>query len=100
MMRKLLNTGNCPKPGCGIGADNLVYRDEQKITDTMLSCDLIHAARSAADRVILVSGDDDFLPPLRTILLNGTPVVRFHPRPNYQRALFPQGGAQLLEMDL
>lgn len=100
MMKKLLNTGNCPKPGCDVAAGNLVYRDEQKITDTMLSCDLIHAARGAADRVILVSGDDDFLPPLRTILLGGTPAVRFHPRPNYQPASFPQGGAQLLEMDL
>lgn len=100
LMKKLLNTGNCPKAGCTVAAGDLVYRHEQKIVDTMLSCDLIHAASGVADRVILISGDDDFLPPLRTILLRGTAAVRFHPKPNYQRASFPQGGAQLLEMDL
>ncbi len=100
LMKKLLNSGNCPKAGCGVAAGDLVYRHEQKIVDTMLSCDLIYAGSGVADQVILVSGDDDFLPPLRTILLRGATVVRFHPKPNCQRASFPQGGAQLLEMDL
>lgn len=100
LIKKLLNSGNCPKAGCGVATGDLVFRDEQKIVDTMLSCDLIHAANGVADRVILVSGDDDFLPPLRTILLRGAVAVRFHPRPNCQRASFPQGGTQLLEMDL
>lgn len=100
LMKKLLSTGNCPKAGCGVAMGDLVYRHEQKIVDTMLSCDLIHAGNGIADRVILVSGDDDFLPPLRTILLRGTPVVRFHPKENYQRASFPHVGAQLLEMGL
>lgn len=100
LMKKLLNTGNCPKAGCGVATGELVYRHEQKIVDTMLSCDLIHAGSGVADRVILVSGDDDFLPPLRTILLRGAAAVRFHPKMNNQRASFPQGGAQLIEMDL
>ena len=100
LMKKLLRTGNCPKSGCCITTGDLVYRHEQKIVDTMLSCDLIHAGNGITDRVILVSGDDDFLPPLRAILLHGTPAVRFHPKANYQRASFPHGGAQLLEMGL
>lgn len=100
LMKKFLNSGNCPKASCDVAAGDLIYRDEQKIVDTMLTCDLIHAGSGDADRVILVSGDDDFLPPLRTILLRGTAAVRFHPKPNYQRASFPQGGAQLLELDL
>lgn len=100
MMKKLLRTGNCPKHGCNIDVDNLVYRHEQKIVDTMLSCDLIHASNYGHDQVVLVSGDDDFLPPLRSILLRGAAVVRFHPKPNCQRAFFPQSGAQLIEKDL
>lgn len=100
MMKKLLRSGNCPKAGCGIKTGNLVYRDEQKIVDTMLSCDLIHAARSDVSQIILVSGDDDFLPPLRTVLLNGVSAIRFHPKPNCQRASFPMGGGKLLELDL
>jgi uncharacterized LabA/DUF88 family protein len=99
LVRKLLKTGRCPKLGCAVMRD-LIYRHEQKIVDTMLSCDLIHAASTSYDRVILVSGDDDFLPPLRTILLRGSAAIRFHPKPNCQRASFPHFGASLLEMDL
>ena len=100
LMKKLLKSGSCPKTGCGVDVPNLVYRHEQKIVDTMLSCDLIHAASLPEIRVILVSGDDDFLPPLRTVLLRGVAAVRFHPQPNCQRASFPHGGAKFLELDL
>ncbi len=100
LMKKLLKTGRCHKTGCGVAVGNLIYRHEQKIVDTMLSCDLIHAASYPDVRIVLVSGDDDFLPPLRTILLRGVEAVRFHPQPNCQRATFPFGGAKLLELDL
>ena len=100
LMKKLLRTGKCPKPGCGVAVGGLVYRHEQKIVDTMLSCDLIYAAGGRAEHIGLVSGDDDFLPPLRTVLLAGTTALRFHPKPNCQRASFPQGGATLIEKDL
>lgn len=100
LMNTLIKTGRCPKSGCNSTGQNLVYRHEQKIVDTMLSCDLIHGGGTQYDGVVLVSGDDDFLPPLRTVLLHGTPAVRFHPKPNGARAAFPQGGASLLEMDL
>lgn len=100
LMKKLISKGNCPKQGCGVTASDLVYRHEQKIVDTMLSCDLIHAANEDTNRIILVSGDDDFIPPLRTILLHGADVVRFHPKHSNQRAVFPHAGAQLREMEL
>ncbi len=100
LMKKLLRTGRCPKPGCGVVVGDLVYRHEQKIVDTMLSCDLIYAAGGRVDHIGLVSGDDDFLPPLRTVLLAGKAVIRFHPKPNYQRTSFPQGGAPLTEKEL
>lgn len=100
LMSKLIKTGRCPRSGCSTLDTNLVYRHEQKIVDTMLSCDLIHGGRTQYDGVVLISGDDDFLPPLRTVLLHGVPAVRFHPEPNGTRASFPHGGAKLLEMDL
>jgi uncharacterized LabA/DUF88 family protein len=99
-MKQLLKTGKCPKGGCTVLNCDLVYRHEQKIVDTMLTCDLIHAANRLPDRIILVSGDDDFLPPLRTVLLRGTAAVRCHPKPRTQRTLFPPGGSKLLEMEL
>lgn len=100
LMSTFIKSGRCPKSGCSLIENNLVYRHEQKIVDTMLSCDLIHGGGTQFDCVVLISGDDDFLPPLRTVLLHGTPAVRFHPKPNGVRASFPQGGAKLLEMDL
>jgi uncharacterized LabA/DUF88 family protein len=98
--RKLLKTGNCPVSSCVITSRDLVYRHEQKIVDTMLTCDLIHAVALGYDRCVLVSGDDDFLPPLRTALLRGIDAVRFHPKPNCKRAVFPAVGKQLVEIDL
>ncbi len=99
-MELLLSKGTCPKAGCSVTNCELVYRNEQKIVDTMLACDLIHAVDRVSGRVILVSGDDDFLPPLRTVLLRGRAAVRCYPKKNMQRTIFPHGGAQLLEVEL
>ncbi len=99
-VKKILATGRCPIEGCTTNEDSLVYRHEQKIVDTMLTCDLIHAANGVSDRIILISGDDDFLPPLRTIMLKGVNAIRFHPKPSLQRASFPVGSSTLLEMEL
>lgn len=99
-VKKLLKTGRCPKPGCTVSVADLVYRHEQKIVDTMLTCDLLHAATAGTQCVVLVSGDDDFLPPLRTITLSGATVIRFHTKPNCQRVSFPRCSGQLIERDL
>lgn len=98
--KKLLSKGRCPKDGCTVTSCDLVYRHEQKIVDTMLTCDLIHAVDRATSQIILVSGDDDFLPPLRTVLLRGGSAVRCHPRPSTHRMHFRHGANQLIELDL
>ncbi|MCC5848041.1 MAG: NYN domain-containing protein [Verrucomicrobia bacterium] len=98
--KKLLKTGKCPVAGCLVMDDDLVYRHEQKIVDTMLTCDMIYAPTQDYQHLILVSGDDDFLPPVRTALLRGTPVARFHPKPNRTRSLQGIRGAKLTEKDL
>jgi uncharacterized LabA/DUF88 family protein len=100
MAKKLLKTGGCPVSSCMVTADDLVYRHEQKIVDTMLACDMIYAPTQDYSHLILVSGDDDFLPPLRTVLLRGTPVARFHPQPNRIRTAVSVRGAQLIDIDL
>jgi uncharacterized LabA/DUF88 family protein len=99
-MKQLLKSGNCPKAECTVTSCDLVYRHEQKIVDTMLTCDVIHAVDRVSGWVILVSGDDDFLPPLRTVLLRGSAAIRCHPKPGTQRMTLPVGGSQLLEVDL
>lgn len=99
LMREMLKKGRCPKPGCKVDQINLIYRHEQKIVDTMLTCDIIYAANKMSP-IALVSSDDDFLPPLRTVTLQGTKIVRFHTQPNSQRTSRSARGTALLEMDL
>lgn len=99
-VRQLLRRGDCPKDGCMVTSCDLVYRHEQKIVDTMLTCDLIHAVDRVSGRVILVSADEDFLPPLRTAALRGGSVVRCCPQPSSQRLQLPQGGPQIHEVEL
>jgi uncharacterized LabA/DUF88 family protein len=100
LAKKMLKTGMCPNETCAVTSDDLVYRHEQKIVDTMLTCDMLFAPTLAYQHLILVSGDDDFLPPLRTMLLRGTQVVRFHPRPNRIQKPILNYGRQLPEIDL
>jgi uncharacterized LabA/DUF88 family protein len=99
-MKKLLTSGACPKAGCAVTNSNLIYRREQKIVDTMLTCDLIHAVDIVSGWVILISGDDDFLPPLRTVLLRGGAAVRCYPQPSTERKTFSHSEVQLFEVDL
>ena len=98
--KKLLKSGKCPIPACLVTAADLVYRHEQKIVDTMLTCDMVYAPTQDYQHLILISGDDDFLPPLRTVLLRGTSVARFHPKPNNLRTSLTIRGAQLTDIDL
>jgi uncharacterized LabA/DUF88 family protein len=100
LAKKLIKTGMCPISTCTVAKGSLVYRQEQKIVDTMLACDMIYASKLGYDRIIVVSGDDDFLPPIRTVLRYGTPVSRFHPLPNRTRIPIAGFEKQLLEGDL
>lgn len=100
LVKHAIRTGACPRSGCLAGGSVAVYRGEQKLVDTMLTCDLVYTAMKASGPVILVSGDDDFLPPLRSVLLHGVQAVRLRPKPNCPPADFPTGGVSLIEMDL
>ncbi len=97
-MRKLLKTGKCPTHTCE--TDDLVYRHEQKIVDTMLTCDLIYATHLGYDYVVLISDDDDFLPPIRIALLHKAVVVRVHPQSSSWRAPFLMPDVQFFEMEI
>lgn len=100
LIKKLLKTGKCPIASCAATSNNLIYRSEQKLVDTMLTCDLLHAQMHGLDYIVLVSDDDDFIPPVRTLLLRGAPVVRVHPKFSSQRQKISVGVAQLQEMEL
>lgn len=96
--KKLLQTGKCSNNGCT--RNDLIYRHEQKIVDTMLTCDLIYIAEIEYDYIILVSDDDDFLPPVRTVLLRDRTIYRVHPKINNQRTPVKITAGKLVELEL
>jgi uncharacterized LabA/DUF88 family protein len=98
LMKKMLKHGSCPKEGCSIHRTDLLYRHEQKIVDTMLACDMVHATDREYSKLILVSDDDDFIPPLRTVLLKGKSAVRCNPKTGHQRGIQRVGNVQLAEI--
>ena len=79
---------------------DLVYRNEQKVVDTMLTCDLIYAPQQGFDHIVLVSADDDFIPPVRTLLLRGSTITRVHPKLSDQRQRTIVAGNPLVELEL
>lgn len=63
----LLQDGKCPHTDCPNHQEKyLWYRSEQKMVDSMLSCDIIDSTilNSSYDFVLVISSDDDFIPAL------------------------------------
>lgn len=100
LVKQLLKTGTCPVATCSIVSKDLLYRNEQKIVDSMLTCDLIYSQRQGFHHVVLVSGDDDFIPPVRSLLLNGVSIIRVHPKQSAHRKPITAGAHRLIELEL
>lgn len=79
----LLRTGRCPEHGCNLRADDLLFKDEQKLVDVMLAADLLHhSTRSPADPIAIVSSDQDLWPAMKQAIANATPIRHVHTTPN------------------
>jgi uncharacterized LabA/DUF88 family protein len=62
-----------------IKPEDIFYRGEQKLVDTMLTSDLIFSANQPSNLAV-VSSDDDFWPGIKTTLVNGKKVIQIHTR--------------------
>ena len=100
LLKKILQKGRCPTSGCVSGGSSLVYRHEQKLVDTMLTCDLIYLAGQESDFLFIVSADDDFLPPIRTLMLRGVKIIRVHPQMSNSLAPIKIGSETLIELGI
>lgn len=99
-LRKSLSSGKCTHHNCESNYSELIYRAEQKIVDTMLSCDMIYCLQYSPDLIYLLSEDDDFLPPIRTALLRGSDIVRVNPKASNNREAVIVAGKTLKELEL
>jgi uncharacterized LabA/DUF88 family protein len=59
--------------------EDVFYRGEQKLVDTMLTSDLIFSSNQSANLGV-VSSDDDFWPGIKTTLATGKKVIQIHTR--------------------
>jgi uncharacterized LabA/DUF88 family protein len=74
----LIEKGKCPKNGCSISLDHLVYHGQQKLVDTMMSVDIIHYAINKEASIAIVSSDDDFWPAIKFAIIHGVNVFHVH----------------------
>lgn len=100
LVKKVLQKGCCPAQGCSTGGNSLVYRHEQKLVDTMLTCDLLYLSNQQCDILFIVSADDDFLPPIRTLMLRGTKIIRIHPKMSNTLVPIKIGKETLIEIGI
>lgn len=75
----LLAHGNCPALSCEVAPSEVFRRAEQKLVDTMLTADLIHAARGGRAQVAVVTNDDDLWPGIYTVVKQGAQVHHLRP---------------------
>ena len=76
----LLKNGVCLKESCSVKIVDVMTRPEQKLVDTMLTADLIHAASLGPSDLVVVTNDDDLWPGIRTAVHLGVTVHHIHPR--------------------
>ena len=62
--------------------DQIFFRHEQKLVDTMLTSDMISIARQDL-KYAIVSSDDDFWPGILTSISLGSIVYHFHTKPGH-----------------
>ena len=75
-----LKHGSCPRRDCPVQLHDVLVRPEQKLVDTMLAADIIHAAVGSRSDLIVVTNDDDLWPAIYTAVNLGVFVHHVHPR--------------------
>lgn len=84
----VLTAGGC---ACGRKAEEFLFAGEQKLVDTMLTADIIHAVQTGVRRLVLVSADDDMWPAIRMALAMGARVTQIYTREPGQILAYASG---------
>lgn len=76
VIHDFIQNKKCPK--CNrVKPENIFYRGEQKLVDSMIITDLLFAS-TKGENLCIVSSDDDFWPGIRASLLNGNPLIHIN----------------------
>ena len=63
---------------CDLTPEDLIRRKEQKLVDAMVAADIFFNAHFQADRIAVVSSDDDMWPAIKTALQLGSDIIHVH----------------------
>jgi hypothetical protein len=63
---------------CTLGPEDLLFKDEQKLVDTMISTDLVFLAQNGSSPIVIVSSDDDLWPAMRVSINSGAKIIQLH----------------------
>ena len=99
ILRKAFKKGVCSVPACAKTA-SMFIRTEQKLVDTMLTCDVVYSTELGCDRIAIVSSDDDFLPAIRTSIIRGAHVIRFNTKQRRHNPVYVKQKQRLIEKEL
>lgn len=79
-LEEFIRDDACPVARCPVEPRAVFTRAEQKLVDSMLVLDLVHFAETTDQPLVLVSGDEDFWPAIRFVLLRGIRIIHVVPR--------------------
>ena len=79
--------GQCPEHACPVTSENVFRRREQKLVDSLISCDLITIAHSSPQSPALIVTEDDDLVPSMLLALHLGGLV-YHVRTVVRRQRF------------
>jgi uncharacterized LabA/DUF88 family protein len=84
-IRAFFSKGYCTHPGCDVKSTQLMGSTQsQKLVDTMITADVLHACADGARSLALVSSDDDMVPAVLQALRNEVEVIHLHTGPRDQ----------------
>lgn len=92
---RFFSTRQCPETSCTISTEDLIFRDEQKMVDSMMATDLMSLHLMSNEELVVVSSDDDLWPALRLLLQRGHTVYHIHtktsrPMPTFYTKRIPK----------
>lgn len=74
------NSNKCPKGGCQHTSEDILYKKQQKLVDTMIASDIFFLCNYDNNPIFIVSSDDDMWPPIYSAILSKKTV--FHIQTN------------------
>ncbi len=75
VLRSIAEFRRCPADGCECDLDDVLYKAEQKLVDTMMTADIIELGLRPESTICVVGSDDDLWPGIRVATLRGARVI-------------------------